>query len=129
MSVVANHGASLRRSIDDAWAEEIRLSPMHKGIADPARDQEVIQAVLRTGEQNRVRFAQGRGGSARTMGANAPGSKGTLRIDRTRYPEIDVRVGDKVRAMDRDGQPVFEVASPVPSSHHRLIVHLNAVSG
>lgn len=128
MGVATDLGARVRRDIDSAWAEAIRLSPMRHQAADPDRDQVTIRAVLRTVDQGRVRFSPGRGESGRVMAATMPASSATLKIDKSAYPDIDLRVGDRVRAMDRAGQPVFEVVTIDPLSHHRLTATLNAMS-
>jgi hypothetical protein len=49
---------------------------------------------------------------------------GTLRIDRQAYPDLEVRKGDKLVALDRDGQPIFEFQSVDDRSHLRLICDL-----
>ncbi|MEM1149243.1 MAG: hypothetical protein AAGI03_01600 [Pseudomonadota bacterium] len=127
MSVVGTHGAKLRRSIDAAWAETVRFSPMQKGRADPERTAQDVIAILRTDEQGAVAFASGHGDQAKALGAKSPAGGAVLKVDPTAYPDLAVRSGDMVRAVDRVNRPVFEVDRVDPTSHHRLIVRLKSV--
>lgn len=129
MSVLAEFGDQMRDSIDEAWAEDVRFSPMQDdGTADAIRVQSTLTGVLRTAEQSSVPFAMGRDAASRAAGSNTTGSPATLKLDRTKYLALDIREGDKIRALDRAGQPVFEVASVDSHSHHRLIINLNGAS-
>jgi hypothetical protein len=49
-----------------------------------------------------------------------------LKVDRAAYPDLDIRDGDKVQAIERQGQPWFVVKSVDRRHHVRLIVHLGA---
>lgn len=107
--------------VDDVWSETVRHLPLADGRKDPERDAVEFTAVLRTGDRDAERMSFGRGNSARA-GVAADG--GHLRIDRVVHAALMVRKGDKVVALDRDGQPVFEVLSVDDRSHLRLICEL-----
>lgn len=109
-------------SVDSKFAETVRLSPMKDGRADPDRPQVSFNAVLRTG-------AEGESGSNASISRQGLNSRlaaagGDLSIDRTRYPEITIRKGDKIRALARPGEPVFEVLFVNDRDHTRLIAKL-----
>ncbi|TRD16961.1 hypothetical protein [Palleronia caenipelagi] len=117
--------AELMAEVDDAFAEAIRHLPMAQGRPDPARLPSEIVAILRTGD----REAEGLGlrGRARTrVGINAEG--GTLRIDRMIHGDLILRASDKVVALERPGQPIFEVQAVDDRSHLRLICELGDVN-
>lgn len=115
----------LMAEVDDVWAEVVRHLPLADGRQDPDRDAVEFVAVLRTGDRNVERMNFGRGNSARS-GVAADG--GYLRVDRSLYATISIRKGDKIVAMERDGQPIFEVLSVDDRSHLRLICELGDAS-
>ena len=49
---------------------------------------------------------------------------GVLRIDREVNPDLVIRKGDKVTALERAGKPVFEIKFVNDRSHLRLICDL-----
>lgn len=114
--------------VDALLGEAIRVSPMLDGSPDPARAQVEVQAVLRTGEQATQRFSPSRGAAGAVTAANAPFGKATLHVDRATHPTLVVKTGDRVRALDREGQPVFAVEHLDGSTHHRLVAYLMKVS-
>lgn len=111
----------LMAEVDDVWSEVIRHLPLADGRKDLGRDALEFTAVLRTGDRDAERMSFGRGTNARA-GVTADG--GHLRIDRAVHAALVVRKGDKVVALDRAGQPVFEVLSVDDRSHLRLICEL-----
>lgn len=111
----------LMAEVDDVWSETVRHLPLADGRKDPERDAVEFIGVLRTGDRDAERMNFGRRNSARA-GVTADG--GHLRIDRAVHAALVVRKGDKVVALDRDGQPVFEVLSVDDRSHLRLICEL-----
>lgn len=121
--------ASLREDlmaeVDDVWAEQVRHLPLADGRQDVDRAATEIVAVLRTGDRDGEAMNFGRGIAARSR-VMADG--GYLRIDRAAYPELVVRRHDKVVAIDRAGQPVFEIQSVDDRSHLRLICELGDTS-
>lgn len=117
--------AELMAEVDGVWSETVRHLPLAAGIKDPARDTAELVAVLRTGDRDAERVSFGRSNGARA-GIAADG--GYLRIDRVVNADLEIRKGDKVVALDRDGQPVFEVLSVDDRSHLRLICELGDAS-
>ncbi|MBR9651911.1 hypothetical protein [Thalassovita aquimarina] len=115
----------LKAEVDDVWSETVRHLPLAGGQQDPGRAASEIAAVLRTGDRGAEGMNFGRGVRARA-GVTADG--GYLRIDRATYPDLVVRKGDKVVALDREAQPVFEVQSVDDRSHLRLICELGDAS-
>ena len=115
----------LMAEVDDVWSETVRHLPLADGRQDPERAPAEFTAVLRTGDRDADRMNFG-GGNTDRAGVTADG--GHLRIDRSVYATLVVRKGDKVVALDRDGQPVFEVLSVDDRSHLRLICELGDAS-
>lgn len=111
----------LMAEVDGVWSETVRHLPLVSGRTDPMRPRQEFTAVLRTGDRDTERMNFGRGNNARA-GVMADG--GYLRIDRVVHAALVMRKGDKVVALDRDGQPVFEVMSVDDRSHLRLICEL-----
>lgn len=91
---------------DDAFGERVLISPLHKGIADPSRQPAEVVGVLRTRPGKSENLA---GGRAQSWSATLDGSVSALAVDGARYPDLVVRRGDAVRALERRGQPWFEV--------------------
>ncbi|NIZ11083.1 hypothetical protein [Pseudooceanicola sp. HF7] len=113
--------ADLQAEVDDVWSEPIRHLPMSGAVSDMSRDMAEIAAILRTGmrDEDRPSFV---GSSGRRRGVLASG--GWLKIDRAAWPALTPRKGDKVVALDRPGQPVFDVLAVDDRSHLRLICDL-----
>jgi hypothetical protein len=111
----------LMEAVDDVWSEPLRHLPLSSGLQDPSRSTVDFEAVLRTGDREMARLGSGRGNSARTSVAAAGGH---LRIDRSAYPDLAVNKGDKLVALGRQGEPVFEVLMVDDRSHLRLICEL-----
>lgn len=111
----------LMGEVDDVWSETIRHLPLSSGQQDQTREMVEFLAVVRTGDREAERMNFGRGNNARS-GIMAAG--GHLRIDRSVHPDIEVRKGDKFVALERAGEPAFEVLSVDDRSHLRLICEL-----
>ncbi|MGV2111928.1 hypothetical protein ACQZ46_11680 [Agrobacterium salinitolerans] len=90
--------------------------------ADPDRPQVVIMAVLRTGDETAGPLDVSGG---RSLHSRIAAGKAALYIDRTEYPYIVLRKKDKLRALERPGEPVFEVSTVDDRNHARLIAGLN----
>lgn len=108
--------AELMAEVDEEWAERLRHLPMKAGQPDPDRQVAELHALLRTGEREQNR--------ARKSRAQIAAGGGVLRLDRTAYADITLRQHDKIVALDRRGEPVFEVLSVDDRSHLRLICEL-----
>ena len=111
----------LKAEVDDTFAGSIRHLPLKDGQKDAERPVSVFVAVLRTGDRDGEQLSFGRGNNARSK-IMADG--GYMRIDRTAYPDLVIRKNDKVVALDRSGEPIFEVQSVDDRSHLRLICEL-----
>lgn len=109
---------------DGEFAEEISLKFLAEGKADPTRENTSIVAPLRTNPVHARGFSHGQSDD-RSSQIDVQGA--VLKVDRTVYPDLDIRDGDKVRAITRPGQPWFVVKSVDRRHHVRLIVHLGAI--
>lgn len=107
--------------VDEAFAEPVRHSPIDKGVADPTRPVVVIEGPLRTGGGQNTNLA---GGQAQSWRTRIVAQKAELHIDRTKYPDLVIRGKDRVRALSRPGQPLFEVLYVDDRNHTRLVVEL-----
>lgn len=110
--------ADLREAVDEVWAESLRFLPLAGGHPDPDRDPLEFDAILRTKVRDRETVSFGHGNAAR-LGIAASG--GVLRIDRAAWPGVHPRKGDRIVALDRAGQPVFEIGTVDDRAHLRLI--------
>ncbi|MCX2722608.1 hypothetical protein [Roseibium salinum] len=106
---------------DKEFAERVRISGWVQGREDPDREPREIDAVLRTNTRADQNLSGDRSGTfatdIRTGGA-------TLRIDQVAYPDLDIRKGDTVVALERPGLPEWEVSSVDPRGRGRMIVNL-----
>lgn len=111
----------LMSEVDDVWSELLRHLPLNDGRQDQTRESVEFTAVLRTGDRDADPMKFGRGSKA-SAGVAADG--GHLRIDRSVHANLVIRKGDKVVAIGRSGEPVFEVLSVDDRSHLRLLCEL-----
>lgn len=116
--------AELMDEVDDVWSETIRHLPLVAGLQDQTRGAAELAAVIRTGDRGSEGMGFGRGSRDRTSIAAAGGY---LRIDRIANPDVTIRKGDKIVALDRDSAPAFEILSVDDRSHLRLICELGDV--
>lgn len=102
-----------------SFGEKVRLSFMTAGQQDPTRPPVEIRAVLHVGGDRTVPI--GPGDNYRTKL-----SLGTaeLLLDRSTYTGPIPKPCDKVRALDRAGEPWFEVASVSDRFSNLIIVNL-----
>lgn len=107
---------------DDAFGERIRFSFMTRGAVDQGRVPREIVAVLRTGGGTEANLS---GGLAQSWRTQLAAGKAELHIDLAAYPDLLVRIGDAVRALDRAGKPWFEVARVDDRGAPRLVLELN----
>lgn len=110
-------------AVDQRFAEPVRLSPMKGGKADPGRPQHVFEAVLRVGEGKQTN-AGGATGSAQAWRSRLTAGRGELHIDPASYGGPAIQPGDKIRALSRHGEPVWEVLEIDDRSHTRLVLQL-----
>jgi hypothetical protein len=116
-----NFKNELMEAVDDVWAETLRHLPLSFGAQDLTREKVEFVAVVRTGERDAAKLSFGRGNTARS-GIAAAG--GQLRLDRSAYPDVELKKGDKIVALERTGEPAFEVLLVDDRSHLRLICEL-----
>lgn len=109
---------------DSVFAEPLRIAPQKAGAADPDRAAVEINAVLRTAGGKPAAVSVGRD---RDWEMKQAGQKAFLAINRTTYPDIVIKRGDKVRALSRPGKPWFEILYIDDRGHRRLIAHLGEV--
>lgn len=109
-------------SVDQKFAEPVRLSFLKSGVVDVTRPAVEIEAVLRVGEGKATSVT---GGSSGGWRSRIVADKAQLHIDRTTYTGPQPKAGDRVKALARHGEPWFEVADVDDRSHTRLVLNLN----
>lgn len=105
--------AAVDETVADHFGEQVRLSFLKNGSADPARPQWTGRAILHAGGDD----SYAAGGTYRTR-LNA--GQAELVLDRS-YEGPALVANDIVRAIDRDGQPRWEVAS-ISDRYSNLLV-------
>jgi hypothetical protein len=108
-------------SVDLKFAEPIRFLFLKAGVPDATRVSVVADAVLRVGEGKTTSVAAGRGEGWRSR---IMADKAELHIDPAAYAGPVIKVGDKIKALSRAGEPLFEVAGIDDRSHTRLVLQL-----
>lgn len=109
---------------DGDFGESVRLSFMKDKVTDPDRASVVIWAVLRSDPERTIGPT---GGNNKAMHMRHSSTPSELHIDPVKYSGPKIREGDRVRAMDRPGVPVFEVLSVDDRAHPRHILRLGAL--
>lgn len=113
-------------AVDGVFAEPVRISPMKNGTTDPNRQPVVIEAPLRA---NGAKEGSPSGGqNDRSWRTRIAAQRAELHIDRKAYPTLVIAAGDKVRALSRPGEPVFEVAHVDTRGATRNIAYLRETS-
>lgn len=110
-------------AVDWRFAEPLRLSFLKDGAVDPDRALVEIGAILRVAGDTSAITLKGSSGSGWAPIIEA--GKAELHIDRATYDGPALRVGDRVKALSRPGEPWFEVASVDDRTQGRLVVKLN----
>ncbi|NDV88798.1 hypothetical protein GTW51_19055 [Aurantimonas aggregata] len=127
MPVVARHHSIRDRvlaSVDSVFAEPVRLSFLKSGAVDPARPAVEVEALLRVGGGNETNVA---GGWAQGWRTQLAAGKAELSIDAALYAGPAIKVGDRVRAISRRGQPWFEVLRVDDRGETRLVMELGEI--
>lgn len=114
--------ALAKRGRGRVWDETIRLSPMLKGRSDPNRPQTLVKAAVRQGAEAAQSLT---GGTARDWSLRVGAGPTEARITRATYAGPAIMVGDKVRRMDRAGQPLYEVAIVNDRDEGDIVLTLN----
>lgn len=101
--------AAVDRKIGGAFGERVRLSFMKGGKTDPDRPQIIVHCeALCVGGDEVSTLGGGRSGQFQTRLATG---EAELFLDRASYDGPALLSGDSVRAIDRSGEPVWEVAN------------------
>lgn len=108
--------------VDAVMEETVQLYFLANGKSDPTRPNRTVEAPLRTGAEKTSSAAAGNGASWRMRIA---AGKAELSIDMARYDGPQPQAGDKIRALDRPGQPYWQVANVDDRSHTRLVLELD----
>ena len=110
--------SAVDRKINSTFGETVRLSFMKDGKADPARPQWLGRCHGLHTDDDTLRP------SGNTLGGNPhvrlAAADAVLFLDRGSYDGPALQSGDRVRAMDREGQPVWQVDT-VADRHSNLI--------
>ena len=110
--------AAVDRKVGGAFGEEVRLSFMKNGKTDPDRQQITVRCEALHTEDDAVRpTGNAASGPHRVRFA---GADAVLYLDRSVYTGSPLEAGDRVRAMDREGKPAWEVQH-VSDRHSNLI--------
>ena len=110
--------AAVDRKVSGAFGEEVRLSFMKDGKADPDRPQIVVRCeALHTDDD----VGGPVGGSGRqSEKVRYAGAAAVLFLDRSTYEGPRLQSGDRVRSMDRMGLPLWQV-DYISDRHSNLI--------
>lgn len=109
------------QTIGATFGEEVRLHPMNKGVADTSRPIQLMNGVLHTPSP------EGTINLGNNMVVTMTAAESALVIERAKYPGIVIRKGDRIKAMDLEGQPLWEVKNVNDRYSSILILALNQV--
>lgn len=125
MPIVSNN-RDLKKLIvahgDDQFAELVRVLFINDGRDDPTRQNTEFMAPLRT---DRSRSNNMSGGPSKHLKVSVVAHRARLSLDPATYQGPKMKKGDIVMALERDGEPRFEVVSIDDRSLTRHIVNLN----
>ena len=107
--------------VDSVFAERVRHSPMLAACSDPGRPQQELLAPLRSAEQERSNL---QGGHSKEWQTKVARARHVLKVNRSQFPDLIVRDGDVIRAIERPGQPAYTVVAVDDRQHTRLVVYL-----
>lgn len=107
--------------VDRTFAEPVYLSFFKDEELDPSRPAMEIEAVLRVGGG---KITNASGGSDRTWRVRIAPNTAELHINRAQWPVPKFIVGDKVKAISREGTPWFEVRAIDDREFTRLVLQL-----
>ncbi|KQI68952.1 hypothetical protein AN189_07270 [Loktanella sp. 3ANDIMAR09] len=104
-------------------SEEIAFYPLTGNTPDAARQKTTLRAVVRigTGDNSSVT-----GGTSRGWGTRLSAGKGQAHVRRSGQVIPDFRKHDKVRLVDRVGQPFFEILTVHDGPSERIVLELGA---
>lgn len=109
-------------AVDQVFAEPVEIKFLDaRGRQDAARPAVTVEAILRSDPERVSSPAGGRTAESPVRVSAAPAK---LFIDPWRYEGPEIRRGDKVVAVSRPGEPVFEVLSVQARTHTRMVCTL-----
>lgn len=114
----------LHASTDGMFAERVRIVAWGDGREDPDRPAREIEAPIVEEGRDNQNLA---GDRSDTFSANVRTGGAVLKPDPVTYPDLDIRAGDTVIALDRPGEPQWRVSSIDPPGNGRLIVNLGDI--
>ncbi|MFT3973323.1 MAG: hypothetical protein QM699_07700 [Amaricoccus sp.] len=108
-------------AVDAVMAEDVRLLFLNaQGRADTSRVAATVKGVLRVGAADVRTPTNGKAWDARIAAGEA-----ALYLSRVAYGTAPaLRKGDKVKALERAGEPLFEVMRIDDRRHDRIVAHL-----
>lgn len=107
-------------AVDGVMAEEVSLLFLDgRGRADEARENVSVRGVLRTGAGSAISPTDGQ-----AWGRRLAAGKALLHVARSEAGASLLRQGDKVRAIERAGSPLWEVLRVDDRDHGRLVFEL-----
>jgi len=114
----------LHASTDGMFAERVRIVAWVDGREDQNRHaREIVAPIIEEGRDNQNLA----GNRSDTFSANIRTGGAVLKPDPVAYPDLDVREGDTIIALDRPGEPKWRVSSIDPPGNGRLIVNLGDI--
>lgn len=106
-------------AVDRVFAETVTLLFMGRdGRSDPGRDNVTFQAVLRTGGDGAS------GPDGRTWSMRIASGEAQLHIDRGTYAGPMPRKGDRLRADETPGTPLYEVTTVDDRDPGRMVLRM-----
>lgn len=96
-----------RSTVERVHGEAIRISFMLDGRADPDRPRVTVRAILSTADPDLAQFRTALNSDRRNEFSSCAA---VLVLERVTYTGPDLAKGDRVRALDRPGEPVWEVS-------------------
>lgn len=109
--------AAVDRKVGRSFGEKVYLKFNRNGVADSSRPAVTIDAVLHVGGDDSLPL----GSSVDRFRTRLSAGKAELFIDRSTYTGPLPAKKDDVRALDRSGQPWFEVVS-ISDRYSNLLV-------
>ncbi len=115
------HFNKVVEEVDARWAEAIELKFLADGKADQTRENTTIKAILRVGN---IRNTNLSGGDALRWRGRVNSAKTQLHIAKSLYEGLSIKKGDRIRAIDREGMPWFDVLHANYRHSLRIVLEL-----
>ncbi|MCO5734124.1 hypothetical protein [Rhizobium sp. SSA_523] len=107
--------------LDQRFAERVRHLPMAKSEPDDSRESVEFSAILRVGGGQETNLGSRSGSAWRTSLA---AGKAELHVDHRAWPQVKATAGDLIVALERVGEPMFEVLRVDDRGETRLVLEL-----